>query len=527
MTNSIAEVVDADVIFVIGSNPTEAHPVIGAQIRQAKNRGAKLIVADPREIGLAEDAEIHLPLLPGTNVALLNGMMNVIISEGLLAKEYVEQKTEGFKELWEIVKDYTPEKVGKICNVDPDDLKAAARLYAGADQAPIYYCLGATEHTSGTAGVMSISNLALLCGKVGKYASGVNPLRGQNNVQGACDMGCMPDVYSGYQKVTDAAARAKFAKAWGVEDLPREVGYTSIDAMSAAGRGEVRCLYIMGENPMLSDPNLTQVEKDLRNCEFLIVQDIFFTETAELADVVLPATCFAEKEGTFTNTERRVQRVRKAVDGPGESRDDWAIAAEIMRRLGVDPKFNSAEEVMAEIARLTPSYGGYSYERLEKEQPQWPCPTENHPGTPILHTAKFARGERALFKGSPYVPSPEEVDGEYPLLLTTGRILYHYHTLTMTGKNEELMRIEGRSYVEISPADAAKYGIAKGGRVKIASRRGEIEVDARVTERVPEGVLYMPFHYADGPANVLTGSYVDPITKTPEYKVSAVRVQGV
>lgn len=524
MTNSISELKDADVLFIIGSNPTEAHPVIGAQIRQARNRGAKLIVVDPREIDLAKEAEIHIRVKPGTNVAFLNGVMNAVISEGWLDKEYVENRTEGYDELWDIVKEYSPEKVGEICGIDPADLRAAAKLYAEAEAAPIIYCLGITEHSTGTTGVMSVANLALLCGKVGKYASGVNPLRGQNNVQGACDMGCLPGDYPGYQKVANPEARAKFERLWGTE-LPAKPGLTSTEAMIAAGNGEVRCLYIMGENPMVSDPNIGHVEQALKRCDFLIVQDIFLTETAQLADVVLPATCFAEKEGTFTNSERRVQRVRPAVAGPGESRDDWAIFSEVARRLGYENKYTSAAEVLAEIAEVTPSYGGFSFERLEKEQPQWPCPNTDHPGTPILHVGKFSRGERALFKPSHYVPSAELPDEEYPLIFSTGRILYHYHTITMTGKTEELMEIAGRSYVEINPTDAAKQGIVDGGRVKVASRRAEIEVDARVTDRVPEGVLYMPFHYADGAANWLTSSALDPISKTPEYKVCAAKVR--
>lgn len=525
MTNSITEVVNADVVFVIGSNTTEAHPVIGSQIRQALNKGAKLIVAEPREIPLAKDADVFLPLKPGTNIALLNGMMNVIINEGLLDREYVENRTEGFEELWEIIKEYTPEKVGKICGIDPDGIKAAARLYAKADKAPIFYAMGVTQHSSGTAGVMSIANLALLCGKLGKYGCGVNPLRGQNNVQGACDMGCLPGDFTGYQKVANPEARAKFEKAWGVE-LSANPGLTVTESIGAIERGELRCLYIMGENPMVSDPNLNHTEHVLRQLELLIVQDIFLTETAELADVVLPATCYAEKDGTFTNTERRIQRIRQAVPAPGESRDDWMIVANIMERLGYKNNFETAKEILGEITQVTPSYGGFSYERLEKEQPQWPCPTPEHPGTPILHVGKFSRGERAIFKPSPYIPAAELPDDEYPLILTTGRILQHYHTRTMTGKNEDINRVVGRSFVEIHPTDAAKWGIETGGRVKVSSRRGEVEVDALVTDRVSEGVIFMPFHFADGAANRLTNNVLDPIAKIPEYKVCSAKVQG-
>ena len=360
MTNSIAEVVDADAVFVIGSNTTEAHPVIGAQIRQAVQRGAKLIVAEPREIPLAEDAHVFLKIKPGTNIALLNGMMNVIISEGLYDREYVENRTEGFEQLQEVVQDYPPERVAEICGIDPEDLRAAARLYATADKAPIFYAMGVTQHSSGTAGVMSVANLALLCGKVGKYGCGVNPLRGQNNVQGACDMGCLPGDYTGYQKVANAEARAKFEQAWGVK-LPEKPGLTVTEAVKAIEEGKVRCLYIMGENPLLSDPNLNHTEEMFKKLDLLIVQDIFLTETAALADVVLPAACFAEKDGTFTNTERRVQRIRRAVDPPGEARADWEIIDELMRRLGYENNLGSPREILAEIASLTPSYGGFSF----------------------------------------------------------------------------------------------------------------------------------------------------------------------
>jgi len=523
MTNAIGELLGAEVILIFGSNPTEAHPVIGAQIRQARKRGAKLIVVDPRVIDLAHEAEIHLKVKPGTNVALLNALMNVIITEDLLDKEYVENRTEGFDELWSVVKGYTPEKVGPICNLDPEDIKAVARLYASGDPASIVYCLGVTEHSTGTTGVMSIANLALLCGNVGKVSGGVNPLRGQNNVQGACDMGAMPTDFSGYQKVANPEVIAKFEKAWGVE-LSNKPGLTSPQVFDAIAEGDIRFLYIMGENPMITDPNLHFVEEMLKKVEFLVVQDIFLNETTELADVVLPATCFAEKEGTFTNTERRVQRIRKAVSAPGESRHDWEIVSQVMERLGFKNNFTSAKEVMDEVASLTPSYGGYSYERLDREQPQWPCPDKDHPGTPTLHVGKFARGERAIFKPSEYKPSAELPTEDFPLILSTGRMLYHYHSTTMTGRTEGIMNIAGEAYVEISPEDAIKAGIADGDRVKVSSPRGEIEATARVTEKLSKGVIYMPMHWPDGAVNWLTSSHVDPITHTPEYKVCAAKV---
>ena len=525
MTNSIAEAADQDVVFVTGSNTTETHPVIGSLIRQAKKKGAKIIVAEPRRIPLCREADVFLQIKPGTNVALFNGMMNVIISEGLQDQKYIDERTEGYEALVEMVKDYTPEVVAEICQIDAEELKKAARLYAKADKAGIYYAMGVTQHSTGTEGVMGTSNLALLCGKIGKYGCGVNPLRGQNNVQGACDMGCLPTDFPAYQKVFNDAAREKFEKAWGVS-LSAKPGLTVTEIMNAVEDGSVRGLYIMGENPMMSDPDLNHVEKALKNCELLVVQDIFLTETAALADVVLPGCTFAEKDGTFTNTERRVQRIRKAIPCVGESKADFEILSEVMAALGYENSFQTAEEVFTEMATVTPSYGGMSYERLEKlGSLQWPCPTADHPGTPILHVGKFSRGERALFKPAPYRPSAETPDAEYPMIFTTGRILYHYHTSTMTGRVEGLMNISGRSYVEINPADAAKFGILSGDSVKVSSRRGGVMAEARVTDIVPEGVLFMPFHFADGPANMLTNTAIDPTAKIPELKVCAARIE--
>ncbi|MBP3684881.1 MAG: formate dehydrogenase subunit alpha [Oscillospiraceae bacterium] len=524
MTNSIAEAADQDVVFVTGSNTTETHPVIGSLIRQAKKKGAKIIVAEPRRIPLCREADVFLQIKPGTNVALFNGMMNVIISEGLQDQKYIDERTEGYEQLVEVVKDYTPEVVAEICQIDAEELKKAARLYAKADKAGIYYAMGVTQHSTGTEGVMGTSNLALLCGKIGKYGCGVNPLRGQNNVQGACDMGCLPTDFPAYQKVFNDAAREKFEKAWGVS-LSGKPGLTVTEIMNAVEAGSVRGLYIMGENPMMSDPDLNHVKHALENCEFLVVQDIFLTETAALADVVLPGCTFAEKDGTFTNTERRVQRIRKAIPCVGESKADFEILSDVMAALGYENSFHTAEEVFAEMATVTPSYGGMSYQRLEKGGLQWPCPTADHPGTPILHVGKFSRGERALFKPAPYRPSAETPDAEYPMIFTTGRILYHYHTSTMTGRVEGLVNISGRSYVEINPADAAKLDILSGDSVKVSSRRGGVFAEARVTDIVPEGVLFMPFHFADGPANMLTNTAIDPTAKIPELKVCAARIE--
>jgi len=523
MTNSIEEVVDADVIFITGSNTTETHPVIGSRIRQAKRKGAKIIVAEPRKIDLAKDAEVFLQITPGTNVALFNGMMNVIIAEGLQNKEFIAERTENYDELVKVVAGYTPERVAEICGIDAEQLRKAARMYATAGKAAIFYSMGVTQHTSGTNGVMGTSNLALLCGQIGKESSGVNPLRGQNNVQGACDVGCLPGDLPGYQKVANPDVIAKFEKAWGVK-LSSKPGLTVTEIVGKAGKGEIKVLYIMGENPMISDPDLNHVKEALENTEFLVVQDIFLTETAELADVVLPAASFAEKDGTFTNTERRVQRVRQAIAPPGLAKADWVILTELMDRLGYAKAYANAAEIMDEIALLTPQYGGISYARLEKGGLQWPCPTADHPGTKFLHKGAFSRG-KGLFKPAEYTPAAELPDREYPFILTTGRILYHYHTKTMTGKVDGLNNLFPCSFIEINPAAAAKLKITDGEKVKITSRRGEIVAQAKVTDKVEEDVVFMPFHFADGAANVLTNKALDPVAKIPEFKVCAVRIE--
>ncbi len=480
-------------------------------------------MAEPRRIPLCRDADIFLQIKPGTNVALLNGLMHVIIAEGLQDQAYVDARTEGFEDLKAMVADYTPEKVAAICGIDPEDLKAAARMYAEADKAGIFYAMGLTQHSTGTEGVMSASNLALLCGNIGKVSAGINPLRGQNNVQGACDMGALPGDMTAYQKVANPAVIEKFEKAWGVK-LSGKPGLTVMEMMDAMAHGKVRAMYIMGENPMLSDPDLQHVEHALKACDFLVVQDIFLTETAALADVVLPAAAFAEKNGTFTNTERRVQLVNQAIKAPGLARQDLDILNDVTARLGYQNKFTTPAEALAEIAAITPSYGGFSVERLQQGGLQWPCPNADHPGTMVLHTKAFSRGERAAFKPAPYRPAAEPVDAEYPYIFTTGRILYHYHTRTMTGKVEGLNAIAGNSYVEINPTDAAKHGVLNGEPVLVTSRRGKLTVPASVTESVPEGVVFMPFHFADGPANMLTNTIIDPIAKIPEYKVCAVSI---
>ena len=530
MTNSVPELEDADCILVTGSNTTEAHPLVATRILRAVEKGARLIVVDPRDIQLAKFATLHLRQRPGTDVAWLNGMMNVIIGEGLEDKEFIAGRTEGFEELKAAVAEYTPERVETITGIPAEALRQAARMYAEAGRAAIVYAMGITQHTTGTDNVLSCANLAMLTGNVGRPSTGVNPLRGQNNVQGACDLGGLPNVYPGYQRVTDEAARKKFEAAWGVE-LPPSPGLTVTEMIDAVGEGRIRALYVMAENPMLSDPDVNHVRAALERCEFLVVQDIFLSETAELAHVVLPGVSFAEKDGTFTATDRRVQLVRKAIEPLGEARPDWEIVCELAKRFApqatTDWDYPSPKEVLAEIAALTPIYGGISYERLEAgEVLHWPCRSPDDPGTPYLHKGKFARG-KGKFHAVTFKEAAELPDEEYPLILTTGRIMFHWHTGTMTRRSEKLDKEVSEAYVEISAYDADALGIGKSERVRISSRRGEIEARAWVTKRVPPGVVFIPFHFAEAAANVLTHAALDPVAKIPEYKVCAVRVEPV
>ncbi len=529
MTNPIGDITgDVDAILLVGSNPEEAHPVVGMQIRRAVRNGAKLIVVDPRDIRISKDADIHLKIKPGTNVAFALGMMNVFLTENLQDDEFIRTRTEGFEELKKIVMEYTPERVGKICHIDPDDLRSAARIYATAKKAPIIYCLGVTEHSTGTEGVMSMSNMAMMVGKLGREGCGVNPLRGQNNVQGACDMGAMPNAFPGYQKVTDDAVREKFEKAWGVK-LRSEIGTHATDIFPAAIKGDVKGLYIYGEDPVVTDADTNHIIKALKSLDFLVVQELFMTESAKYADVVLPGMSYTEKEGTFSNTERRVQRVRKAVTVEGDMRLDTDIIIDLMNRMGYDQPHMTSAQIMDEIASLTPSFAGISHERLDSEEVngnglQWPCTSKDHPGTPIMHVGKFTRG-LGLFYPADYVESAEMPDDEYPLMLTTGRILYHYNARAMTGRTEGLMEIEGHSFIEMNIKDAEKIGVKNGDRVKVSSRRGDIISTARVGTKTSPGETWMPFHFLDGNANYLTNAALDKFARIPEYKVCAIKME--
>ncbi|RXV49430.1 formate dehydrogenase subunit alpha [Enterococcus faecalis] len=526
MTNPIADITeDVDMILLVGSNPEEAHPVIGAQIRQAIQRGTQVVVVDPRKINLVKDSALHLQVQAGTNVAFANGMMHVILKEGLADRHFIEERTEGFSDLKKMVADYTPEKVAEICHIHPEDLIQAARMYAKAEKAPIIYCLGVTEHSTGTEGVMSMSNLAMLVGKVGKPGCGVNPLRGQNNVQGACDMGCMPYDFPGYQKVNNPEVIDKFEKAWHVP-LNRNTGLTSTKVLPAATAGNVKGLYIFGEDPIVTDPDTGHVRQALESLDFLVVQELFMTETAAYADVVLPGISYAEKDGTFTNTERRVQRVRKAVEPRGQAREDYEIFCEVMTRMGYPCAYESAKEIMKEISAVTPSFGGINYERLEKESLQWPCRSLTDPGTPIMHVGSFARG-KGLFKAIPYKQAQELPDEEYPYLMSTGRMLYHYNTRAMTGRTEGINQIANHSYIEINAVDAQALGIQEGDKVEVHSRRGKIETYAAVGNRVFPQEVFMTFHFPDGNVNEITNAVFDDIATIPEYKVCAVAIKPV
>ena len=525
MTNAVDEIEFANVILATGTNTTENHPIVGMYVKRAvRKRGAKLIVIEPREIPLVKYSSLFLRQKPGTDVAWINGMMNVIIAEGLHAKEYVEKRTEGFEEVRKIVEKYTPETVESITGIPAEQLKAAARLYATAPKATILYAMGITQHRTGTDNVKSLANLAMLCGKVGYESCGINPLRGQNNVQGACDMGCLPNVFPAYQNVALDGPRASFEKAWGVT-LPAKPGLTVIEMSRAADEGKLKALYCMGENMMLSDPDLNHLEKALRKLDLFVVQDIFLTETAQLAHVVLPATCFAEKGGTFTNTERRVQRVRKAIDAPGKARTDWEIVADLSTRMGYPMNYVKPRDIWSEILQVTPSYAGITYERIGRHGIQWPCPNTDHPGTKYLHKDRFTRG-LGLFAPIEFIPPAEVPDKDYPLYLTTGRVLYHYHTGTMTRRSKGCNERYPESLVEIHPKDAVTFGIVDGKKVKVSSRRGAVEVKANVTDRTPEGTVFMNFHFREAPVNQLTNPALDPVCKIPELKVCAVKIEA-
>ncbi len=526
MTNSIEEIGDAQTILAIGTNTAENHPIIFHQIKRAVDKGAKLIVIDPRELALCSIAHLWLRLHPGTDVPLLMGMAKIIVNEGLLNQDFIETRCENFNELKQSLDNFDLNEISEITGVRIEDITEAAKIYATESPGTILYAMGITQHSKGTDNVYAIANLALLTGNIGKPSTGVNPLRGQNNVQGSCDMGGLPMFFTGYQHVSEQAVHDKFTKAWNC-DLPDQPGLTLSKMFHAVDQGELQTMYIIGENPVLSDPDAQHVEKSLKSLDLLIVQDIFLTETAKLAHVVLPAACSFEKDGTFSNTERRVQRIRQAVSPVGQAKADWKILCELGKKMGASGfDFQNPAQIMDEIAELTPSYGGISYERLEQGGIQWPCPDKEHPGTIYLHGKTFPRG-KGKFIGLTYKPAAELPDEQYPFLLSTGRNLYHYHTGSMTRRCDVLKKIQDEEFVEINPVDANNLDIKEGQLLAIFSRRGEVTARARITKRSPEGMVFMTFHFAESPTNQLTNSVTDPISGIPELKICAINIQKV
>lgn len=551
MTNAIHEIQDADCILITGSNTGESHPVLSYEVIRAVKKGASLIVIDPRKISMTEHATLHLQPKPGQDIYLFMAMAHVIIREGWADMAFIEERTEEFETFQQSVLEITPEVAALATGIPVEQIEKAARLYAlgerqngvsiyaNGDGQPrghssILYAMGITQRSNGTELVHMLANLAMLGGQIGKPSTGVNPLRGQSNVQGACDLGGLPDVLPGYQKVFDEPKRKAVAQKWGVDDLPAEVGLTVVEMSKAMSAGRIRAMYVMGENPLMSDPDSTHVEKAFRSLDFMVAQDIFLNETGLLAHVILPAASSLEKDGTFTNTERRVQLLNPIVAPPGDAKPDWEIISalaekfeeKMARQRNVKWTYTTTAEIMDEVATIAPIYGGISHQRLQGDGLQWPCPTPNHPGTPYLHGEKFSRGLGKFFPIEVNLPY-EQPDEEYPLILTTGRVLYHYHSGTMTRRSEGLDWRVPRGYVEVNPADAEAIGLLDGGQVKIISRRGEVRTQARIGDRVPPGVVFLSFHWKEAPANVLTHDIkLDPIAKIPEYKATTVRLEN-
>lgn len=529
MTNSMQETEKSDVILLTGTNTTWNHPVFGGMIKKAVlQKGVKLIVVDPRDIGLAKYATIHLRQNPGSDTAWLMGLQHIIVKNNWHNQAFIDEKCEGWDDYLKSLEFYTPEKVSKLSGIPKEQLYETAKLYATSGRGAVFYAMGITQSTHGVDNVIAVSNLQMILGNFGLEGTGVNPLRGQNNVQGACDMGGLPNVFTGYQPVINEDARKKFAAVWGkkVEEMDDKVGQTMIGMVAGAG-DSIKCLYIVGENPLVSDPNLNHARKQFEKIDFMVVQDIFLTETAQMADVVLPAFAFAEKYGTFTNTERRVQFSNKALNGPAGARSDHEIIADLAKRMGCNDFPDTVDALYDEIRKLTPSYAGISYERIRNSAGlRWPCPTEEHPGTPILHIGKFARG-KGLLKALEYRPPMEYADADYPLVLTTGRLLQQYHTGSMTRRSKVLNGIAPSGMVELNITDARNLKVKNGEKVKVSSRRGSIEITALVTSKIKQGIIFIPFHFAETAANILTNDVFDPVARIPEYKVCAVRIEKI
>jgi len=528
MTNSIDEIRDADFLFVIGSNTSEAHPVISMDMKRAVRRGATLVVADPRAIWMTSIADRHLQLRPGTDIWLLNALAHVIVEEDLVDHAFIEEHTENFDAVRETVARYTPEEAERVTGVPAEDIRWTARRYAQTDKAGIYYTLGITEHSHGTDNVYALVNLVLMTGHLGKPSSGLNPLRGQNNVQGANDAGAAPIFYPGYQRADDPEVRAKYERSWGCA-LPDEPGLNLNEMMKLAG-DSIRGFFVMGEDILLSEPNVSRLEEGMNRVEFVVQQEPFLNETSRFADVILPAAVFAEKEGTFTNTERRVQRVRKAVEPPGEARADWEILIDLANACGAAWSYPDNAAVYAELVRDAPRFAGISHERIDREVHrghtglQWPCPDSDHPGTPFLHEGGVLRG-KCLFQPVEYRPSAEAEDETWGLILSTGRTLYHYNSATQTRRESGLHTKQPEPFVEIHRRDASKRGIEDGDQVEVSTRRGAVGVRAIVSRQVRPGCIWMPLHFAEARANLLTNDVGDAVTGTAEYKVCAAEVR--
>lgn len=533
MSNTASQVILNDVFIVTGSNTGENHPIIALQMKEAvQKHGAKMIVVDPRRIDLVDFAELWLPLKPGTNVPVFSAMAHVIVKENLVNWDFVKRRTEGFQEFFESLEKFTPEYAEEISGVPAEDIRKAARLYATAKNGAIYWGMGISQLSHGTASALALIHLAFLTGHIGRDGTGLNPLRGQNNVQGASDMGAMPFHYPGYMRVDNEENARKWEQAWNIEPggLSRKLGLTTTEILGHAHEGGVRALYIMGENPMMSEPNLNETRKHMTQLEFLVAQDLFINESGAFADVFLPAASFAEKDGTFTNTDRRVQRVRAAIAPRGQARPDWKILCDLATRLEVrlgrekSAKWDyaSPEEILREMASVNKDYAGVTYERIEKVGLIYPVPDVNHPGTPTLFTETFPSG-RGKFHVLDYVPVMEEADDEYPFILTTGRLLEHWHGGTMT-RNSALNEAYPEARIEIHPADAEMHGITNNMPVRVTSRRGEIVLRATVTEKTTVGVVFIPWHFAEAAANLLTNDALDPEAKIPEFKACAVQV---
>jgi predicted molibdopterin-dependent oxidoreductase YjgC len=523
MSNPLVDMEKPDVIFCIGTNMTEAHPVAATRLKRALSRGARMIVADPRRIGLADLADIYLPIRVGSDTALLLAMAHVIGREGLINDAFMAERTTEGEAFLEHVKDYTPEWAAEICEIPAEDIETAALLYGKADRGAIYYTLGITEHICGVENVQSLCNLALMTGNIGREGTGINPMRGQNNIQGAGDCGALPNNYVGFQPVTDPAHQAKFEKAYG-RKVDLDKGITKVTALQMCG-DQIRAMIIDGENTVVSDPDRRHCEHALKSLDHLVVIDIFMTETAELADVVLPATAWAETDGVCTNTERRVQRLRAAVSPPGEAKPDWWIIAQIAGRLGLPGfEYESAKDVFNEICELSPLYHGLDWDRIERSEYQWPVPDKNHPGTPRLHEESFPIG-RGIFKQTTYRDPAETISEDFPVWLTTGRRLASYHTRTQTGRSGGIDYLLSEESLEVHPDDVRDWGLEDGGWAEMSSPRGCVSIKVKATRRSPRGTVFASFAFNDVPVNVLTGAGYDPITHTAELKVCPVRVE--